>query len=54
MTLRADQDIEVQQATMPDAIRAPFTHQTIMVKGVNVSDRMKLATEITVDTSIVR
>jgi len=54
MTLRADQDIEVQQATMPDAIRAPFTHQTIMVKGVNVSDRMMLSTKLAVNTSITK
>jgi len=54
MTINADQDIVVEQATLPDMVQSPFHHQTILISVPVATTSLQLTSELAVDRSITQ
>lgn len=54
MTITADKNIRVEQATKADKLQAPFHHQAILISVPTSTDSLYLTTELLVDRSITQ
>ena len=54
MSLQANRPIVVEQVQWPDAVRAPFMHQAIIIRSADATDRLNLTTTIDIDRSVTQ
>jgi hypothetical protein len=53
MHISTDRAITVDHVDWPDATRAPFHHQAIIIRATTPGQRLTMRTQIDVDLSIV-
>lgn len=54
MALQADRPIIVEQVQWPDAVRAPFVHQALIIRAADATDRLNLTTTVDIDRSVTQ
>lgn len=54
MSLQASGPIVVEQVQWPDAVRAPFVHQALIIRSADATDRLNLTTTIDIDRSVTQ
>ncbi|MBU3728565.1 MAG: hypothetical protein FGM37_04870, partial [Phycisphaerales bacterium] len=54
MSIQANRPIVVDQMQWPDAVRAPFVHQALIIRAADATDRLNLTTTITIDRSVTQ
>ena len=54
MSLQANRPIVVEQVQWPDAVRAPFMHQALIIRAADATDRLNVTTTIDIDRSVTQ